>query len=157
PAEIAAFWTSVRHAPDEGMTHLARALREGESPHSEAVDFVLSHHGIVEPYPKLCFVRAPRAAEDQVLDTLVHKLQLPEGKPLATIGVGLDRDTSSMLVLVAIQDKSLDLDPVPRRLPPGGRTRVSGKLLGHFAAPHLYVTDPRGAARTLPANLDGAV
>jgi uncharacterized protein YkwD len=142
---------------DEAMTDLARSLREGESLHSEAVDFVLSHHGIVEPYPKLSFVRAPRAAESEALDTLVHKLQLPEGKPLATIGVGLERDSSSFFVIVAIQDKSLDLDAVPRQLASGGRTRVSGKLLGTFAQPHLYVTDPKGAARTLTATLDGAL
>ncbi len=140
---------------DEAMNDLARTLRDGESLRSEAVDFVLSHHGIVEPYPKMAFVRAPRAAESEALDTLVHKLQLPEGT-LATIGVGLDRDAASFFVIVAVQDKSLDLDAIPRQLAAGGHTRVSGKLLGAFALPHLYVTDPHGAARTLPATLDGA-
>ena len=142
---------------DAAMTDLARALREGESPHSEAVEFVLSHYGIVEPYPKLDFIRAGRGSEEAAFEALIHKLELPTGKPLATIGVGLDRDTSTLLVIVAIQDKSLDLDPVPRQLPRDGQTRVSGKLLGSFAAPHLYVTDPRGAARTLPARLKGAL
>jgi Cysteine-rich secretory protein family len=142
---------------DAAMTDLARALREGESPHSEAVDFVLSHYGIVEPYPQLRFVRFKRAAEATALESLTQKIRLPSGKPLATIGVGLDRDTSWLLVIVAIQDKSLDLEAVPRRLPHGGQTPVAGKLLGHFAQPHLYVTDPKGAARTLPAEMKGAL
>ncbi|HVZ73699.1 MAG TPA: CAP domain-containing protein [Polyangia bacterium] len=139
---------------DAAMNDLARGLREGESPHSEAVEFVLSHHGVVEPYPLMTFLRTSREApNDQVVEHVLHGLTLPKGKPLVTVGVGLDRATSDLLVVVALQDKALDLDPVPRRLPHEGHVRVSGKLLGVYHAPHLYVTDPHGAARTLPAAL----
>jgi uncharacterized protein YkwD len=145
---------------DAAMTDLARALREHESPHSDAVEFVLEHHGIVEPYPRLAFVRAPRGADPRATDAaaydaLVRKLDLPAGRPLATVGVGIDRATSTLFVVLALQDKSLDLDAVARQLPSGGHARVAGKLLGAFTSPHLYVTDPSGAARTLPADLTG--
>jgi uncharacterized protein YkwD len=140
---------------DAAMTDLARALRERENPHSEAVEFVLAHYGIVEPYPKMRLVRVTRGGESAVVDLLARKLELPAGKPLATIGVGIDRATSTWLVIVAVQDKSLDLDPVARQLPHEGHARVSGKLLGAFTTPHLYVTDPRGAARTLQAEVNG--
>jgi hypothetical protein len=142
---------------DAAMTDLARALRERESVRSEAVDFILSHYGIVEPYPSMLFLHVPRGADGSALGLIGRDLELPKGKPLVTIGVGIDRATSTTLVIVAVQDKSLDLEPVPRQLPRDGRARVSGKLLGAFAAPHLYVTDPRGAARTLPAELRGAL
>jgi len=142
---------------DAAMTDLARSLREGESLRSEAVDFILSHYGIVEPYPTMLFVRVPHGADGAALDHIGRKLELPKGKPLVTIGVGIDRATSTTFAIVAIQDKSLDLDPVPRQLPRNGRARVSGKLLGAFASPHLYVTDPHGAARALPADLHGAL
>jgi hypothetical protein len=142
---------------DAAMTDLARALRERESPHGEAVEFILSHYGIVEPYPKMAFVRVERGGDSAAFDALAPKLELPKGKPLATIGVGIDRATSSLFVAIAIQDKSLDLDAVPRRLPHAGHARVSGKLLGAFRTPHLYVTDPHGAAQTLAAEANGAL
>jgi uncharacterized protein YkwD len=135
---------------DAAMTDLARALREGESPRTAAVEFVLSHYGVVEPYPAFVFIRARREAEAAARDELLADLRLPEATPTATIGVGIDRDTSWSMLLVAIQAKWLDLDAVPRQLPHGGQARVTGKLLGKFREPHFYITDPRGAARTLP-------
>jgi len=147
---------------DAAMTDLVRAMRERENPHSEAVEFVLEHYGIVEPYPRFVIVRVARgsdqrASDNAAFEALVHKLELPEGRPLATMGVGIDRATSTWLVTLAIQDKSLDLEPVPRKLPHEGRARVAGKLLGAFTTPHLFVTDPHGGARTLPAEANGAL
>jgi hypothetical protein len=144
---------------DAAMTDLARALRERESAHSEAVEFILEHYGIVEPYPRLAFMRVPRGADPRAADmaaydALARKLDLPAGRPVATVGVGIDRATSTLFVILALQDKSLDLDAVPRQLPHDGHARVSGKLLGAFTTPHLYVTDPQGAARTLSADLN---
>jgi uncharacterized protein YkwD len=147
---------------DAAMTDLARAMRERESPHAEAVEFILAHYGIVEPYPSLVIARVARgsdarASDGAAFEALMRKLELPPGRPLATIGVGIDRATSTWLALLAIQDKSIDLEPVPRQLPHEGRARVSGRLLGAFTTPHLYVTDPRGGARTLAAESNGAL
>jgi uncharacterized protein YkwD len=141
---------------DAAMTDLARSLREGEHPYSAAVEFVLSHHGVVEPYPKLRYVRGERRAEAAMTELLLRDVPLPEGRPLATVGVGIDRDTSSLLLMVAVQEKTLDLDPVPRQLPAADKFRVSGRLLGDLTKPHLYVTDPQGAPRKLPATTNGA-
>jgi uncharacterized protein YkwD len=146
---------------DAAMTDLARAMRERENVRSEAVEFILGHYGIVEPYPRFVIARVargtdPRASDNTAFEVLAPKLELPAGRPLATIGVGIDRATSTWLVVVAIQDKSIDLEPVPRQLPHEGRAPVTGKLLGAFTTPHLYVTDPRGGARTLAAESNGA-
>jgi Cysteine-rich secretory protein family len=137
------------------MNDLARGLREGESPRGEAVEFVLGHRGIVEPYPLLLVVRAPAAAEPALRDRVLRDLKLPPGKPLVTIGVGLDRQTSLLMAVVAIQDKSLDLDAVPRHVAHGAHARVAGKVLEPLRQPHLYVTDPAGTARAIPADVAG--
>jgi uncharacterized protein YkwD len=145
---------------DGAMTDLVRALREHESVRSEAVDFILEHYGIVEPYPRFVLVRVPRGSNPRatdlaVYDALVRKLDLPTGRPVATVGVGIDRATSMLVVALAIQDKSLDLDSVPRQVPHLEHAHVSGKLLGAFTKAHLYVTDPKGTARALAAELNG--
>jgi hypothetical protein len=140
---------------DAAMNDLARGLREGESPRGEAVEFVLGHRGIVEPFPTLLFVRAPVEAEAALRERVLADLKLPPGKPLVTIGVGLDRQTSLLMAVVALQDKALDLDPVPRHVAHGGHARVAGKLLDPMREPHLYVTDPAGHARPFPADVSG--
>jgi uncharacterized protein YkwD len=69
--------------------------------------------------------------------------------------VGLDRDTSMLTVVVAVQHKELDLEPIPRKLPPGGRAPIKGTLLGRMRKPHLYVTEPKGEVHELAVAVTG--
>jgi uncharacterized protein YkwD len=140
---------------DEAMTDLARALRPGESVRGEAVEFVLGHHGIIEPYPRMAFVQSQGASTGQIAGALAGRTSFPPGARLVTCGVGIDRDTSLITVLVAMQDKLLDLQPVPRRAAVGATLSLTGELLGAMNAPLLAITDPAGAVHEQRLELQG--
>jgi uncharacterized protein YkwD len=141
---------------DDAMNDLAHALPEGEIPFGEAVEFVLNHYGIVEPYPKLLVENFPRTKENALRQAVSQELELPRGSALVTIGVGVDRGVSSTTVVIAFQDKGVDMEPVPRELPLGGRAQVAGTLLGQARQPRFYRTDPQGQTQALSATVTGA-
>jgi uncharacterized protein YkwD len=141
---------------DEAMSDLARALRPGERARGEAVEFVLGHHGVIEPYPRISFVQATGAARPgDLLGPLLQQVSFPPAAGLVTAGVGIDRDTSLVTVLVALQEKALDLDPVPRAVAATDLIRLSGVLLGRLRSPTLEVTDPGGTVRRGTLALEG--
>jgi uncharacterized protein YkwD len=140
---------------DEAMSDLARSLRPGERVRSEAIEFVLGHHGIIEPYPRLAFVQGSGQHPRELLDALLLQISFASAGDLVTAGVGIDRDTSLVTALVALQDKALDLDPVPRTLATTDTIHLSGTLLGRMRAPTVEVTDPAGGVRKGTVTLDG--
>ena len=137
---------------DAAMDDLARALREDEQPHSAAVEFLLGHYGVVEPYPQLRILRVHRAGEGQIAPELARSFSPPGHDPLLSVGIGVSRASSFTSVVVASQPKHLDLAAVPRAFTSGATISLSGRLLGRFRDPHLYVTDPDGQAQRYPLN-----
>jgi uncharacterized protein YkwD len=132
---------------DWAMTDLARNVRGDDLPALEAVDFLLSHYGIVEPSPHLMLARATVGADDQVRDHARTEIEeILRGGPIARVGVGIDRAGAEVYVAVALQESHLELlAPVPRRLPPGGRTAISVRTDPGFRGPQLVITAPDGS------------
>ncbi len=135
---------------DAAMDDLARVLRQGEEPRSEAVEFLLAHYGVVEPYPVIQILRVRRASDAEMIGKLLQAFSMSTGDPLISIGVGVNRATSFVTVLVAVQPKHLDLDPVARTLPARAKFALSGRLLGRFRSPEIYMTDPSGKVWRFP-------
>jgi uncharacterized protein YkwD len=135
---------------DAVMGDLVRVLSAHEHSRSAAVEFLLSHHGVIEPYPVIHGVHARAADDRDIIQLLVDSIALPTDGDLVTLGIGVDRATSENRVLVAIQAKLLDLAPVQRVWPGDAEIELSGRLLGVFRDPHFYVTFPSGQARSYP-------
>src|SRR5262249_49540308 len=74
---------------DRAMDDLARSLDDGEDPRSDAVEFLLGFHGIIEPYPELLLFDATPQAYDQMLARVLASPKLPHAG-VATVGVGID-------------------------------------------------------------------
>lgn len=135
---------------DAVMDDLVTALRAHEHSRSAAVEFLLSHHGVIEPYPMIHGVHARAADDRDIVQLLLQSIALPTDGDLVTLGIGIDRATSENRVFVAVQAKLLDLAPVQRVWPGSAEIEVSGRLLGVFRDPHFYVTLPSGQARSYP-------
>ena len=139
---------------DRAMDDLARALDEREDPRSEAVEFLLGFHGIIEPYPELTMFDASPEAYDQVLAHALGSPVLPRAA-VVTVGVGIDASRNPHKIVIALQSKQLDLAPVARLQPSGAAFELTGSLLGAFARPTVYVTLPSGVASERPLVTDG--
>jgi len=139
---------------DRAMDDLARALDDNEDPRSEAVEFLLGFHGIIEPYPELLLLGANPQAYDQLLARVLASPKLPRAN-VVTVGVGIDPSRSVHKIVVAMQEKSLDLAPVARLQPSGAAFELAGSLLGSFLQPTVYVTVPNGVPSERPLLTDG--
>jgi uncharacterized protein YkwD len=139
---------------DRAMNDLARALDDGEDPRSEAVEFLLGFHGIIEPYPELVVSSANPQAYDQLLARVLASPKLPRAE-VVTVGVGIDTSRTMHKIVVALQAKHLDLAPVARSQSSGAAFELAGSLLGSFSQPTVYVTAPTGVASERPLRTDG--
>lgn len=138
---------------DRAMDDLARTLDDGEDPRSETVEFLLGCHGIIEPYPALQLLGANPQGYDQLLSQVLAAPNLPHAA-VVTVGVGIDTSRTVHSIVVALQEKHLDLAPVARTQPSGAAFELSGSLLGSFSNPTVYVTPPDGAPTRRPLVTD---
>jgi hypothetical protein len=139
---------------DRAMDDLARALDDGEDPRSETVEFLLGFHGIIEPYPMLLVLGANPQGYGQLLAQVLASPKLPHAGVI-TVGVGINASRTVHKIVVALQEKYLDLAPVARSQPSGAAFELKGALLGSFSDPTVYVTAPNGTPSERPLRIDG--
>ncbi len=130
---------------DRVSVDLARWAATRPLPPFEAVAFLQAYYGIVEqPGPNLILVRG--SDEPGVLVELRSQLRSAlVGQACRRWGVGLQRASRAVVVVLALQDQQLELAPVRRRLTRDERVRLRGRLLGPYRDPELLVTAPGGA------------
>jgi uncharacterized protein YkwD len=130
---------------DLAMNDLARNLRPGDVPAGEAVDFVLVHYGIPEPSPQLCILHGTAGADGRMRAQAVHEIgEVYKTAPVARIGIGIVRDAALTHVVIGLQEKHVDLEPVLRQLPHGGVAAVAGRMEPHYNDARLAITMPNG-------------
>jgi uncharacterized protein YkwD len=139
---------------DRAMADLARSLGDHEDPRSEAVAFLLGFHGIIEPYPELVMMDAHPQAYEQLAARALASPKLPPAK-VVTVGIGIDSSRTVHKIVLALQEKHLDLAPVARLQPSGASFELVGSLLGAFSNPTVYATVPDGAPSTRPLLTNG--
>ncbi len=136
---------------------LARIPRGTDLPPFEIVDFLLSHYGLVEAAPHLLLARASPDADREVRDQIGAQMPaLLKTSRIAQIGLGVHRTATGISIVVALQEKNVQMAPVPRKLAIGSSVAVAGKLLGGYRRPEIIVTSPDGQTRTLAAGPDPA-
>jgi uncharacterized protein YkwD len=158
--------------PDARLAEAALAILQRMPPDgrpaNELVASALWLHGLVEPPPHLIVATIPDfsptatmggrgfAAEEEAL---VRELraQLPsalrDGR-YRRVGVALGPRGADAWIVVALQESAIELDPVPRALPNGGPTPLSGRLLPPFERPEGFVTGPDGKVSRLSLGTD---
>jgi hypothetical protein len=143
---------------DLAMTDLARSLRGDDLPALDVVDFLLAHYGMIEPSPHLLMERASGGGDQKVREQTAGQLvEMLASAPMARVGVGVHRAGDQIYVVVALQEKNLELlQPIPRRLAVGAAAVIAGQLARSFRDPHLVVTEPGGAVRELATPARGA-
>jgi len=125
--------------PDEGV--IAYSL----------VEFALQRQGIVEPSPHLLVVWGPLDQPEAMVAQLAPRIpELLAAGATSRVGVGAARRGSGDGVVVfALQGSAVQIKPVPRALPDGGKVRIQGKVLAPFTDPELFVTHDDGSVTRL--------
>ncbi len=116
------------------------------APAADLVAFLLWRQGIVEPEPALFLHCGDDGAEPTALSTM--RAQLAEGAGQGEwrrVGIGVERVAGRWQAVVVLQGKSLELEPVPRALAPGGQAPIAGRIRAGLRAPEVLITPPRGA------------
>jgi uncharacterized protein YkwD len=145
-----ALGTSLR--PDNRLGRLARWVYDRLGPDhvlppASAFDLVASRLGLVEPSPHVMALRSPDAPRlaNTVIANLARVFDLAGYTHIG--GVAEYEADSSIVAVVVLGARDLDLAPVPRRLEAPGRIDLSGRLLGPYAKPQLAHTLPSGETR----------
>lgn len=135
------------------MAELVRRLPKDGRPPNDLVQAALWLHGVVEPPPHLIVVAMAPGAEDEMLAELRGQLgrALSQGRYRRVAAAAAAGD--EIHVVVALQETALELEPVPRAMPRGGRTPLKGRLLPPYRKPEGFVTGPNGQVTKL--HLDG--
>jgi uncharacterized protein YkwD len=111
------------------------------------VEFALQRQGIIEPSPHLLVVWGPLDQPQAIVDQLVPRLpELLAAGATARLGVGAAaRDGHEGVVVFALQGSAIQIKPVPRSLPEGGKIKIQGKLSAPFTDPEVFVTYDNGS------------
>src|SRR5262249_4117388 len=112
----------------------------------------------VEPPPHLIVATAAASGDDdQVIEELRQQLPkaLAEGH-YRRAGAAVTPVRGGRIMVVALQESALPLEPVPRSLPNGGPTPLRGRLEAGFQRPEVLVTAPDGKVTRLPSGNDSA-
>jgi len=134
----------ARHSPPDGR------------PSNELVQAAMWQNGLVEPPPHLIVATAGAGGDDdQVIAELRQQLPkaLSEGRYRRS-GASVLPVHGGRIMVVALQETALELEPVPRALPNGGPAPLRGRLEGGFQRPELLVTAPDGKVTRLDSGTD---
>ena len=146
------------------LTHDARldrlaydlALLTGEMnvPASDAIAFLLSYYGLVEPEPNLILIGGEDGAEVTAVADLRRQLQsISTSSAWRRVGIGVRRGAGAWTAVLAFHEHHLDIEPIPRKLPSGGHAPVTGRVEATFRSPEVLVASPRGTVHKLAAHV----
>lgn len=137
---------------DWAMTDLARHLGADELPALEAVAFLLSHYGLVEPSPHFFFARASAGTDAEIRARAGEEFAAAlHAGAVGRIGVGIDRSGPEVRVVAGFQETSIVLAAaISRRLRSGAEVRVRARIAAAYRDPELVITSPDGRVEEAP-------
>jgi len=138
---------------DWAMTDLARHLGADELPGLEAVAFLLSHYGLVEPSPHFFFARASVGTDAEIRARARDEFAAAlHAGAVGRIGVGIDRSGPEVRVVAGFQETPVVLGAaIARRLRLGDAARVAARIDDAYRNPELVITSPDGRVHEAPA------
>jgi len=141
--------------PDRRLARLARWVYDGlgpgrSLPDQSAFDLLAGRLGLAEPVPQMLVVQAPDAP--RLTNTVTAQLaRLADLKEYTHVGgIAEYQADTSVVVVVILSRRHLEMAPVPRRLGSPGPVTLAGRLLGSYAKPELAHTLPSGETRLEP-------
>lgn len=157
----------AEHSPalSKMARELARLAPDQVNMPPTLVDGLMSWAGLVDPAPRLvvveigddhvgCDRRAAPGCRDAVA-SLVEQVHatLPDTEPLAFgVGVvGLPQGRTRMMV--AVLERSIELQPLPVAVGRGTSTALAGRLLGPRSKPSVEVVDSSGTWSPIPTSV----
>jgi uncharacterized protein YkwD len=142
-------------SPDRRLARLARWVYDRLGPDralppQSAVDLLASRLGLAEPLPLLLFIQAPDTSRlaNTVTSNLARVSDLADYTHIG--GIAEYQPDTSVVVVIVLSRRHVEMTPVPRRLEAPGRVALSGRLLGGYAKPELAHTLPSGETRLEP-------
>jgi uncharacterized protein YkwD len=149
--EVAASRRRLGRAPilrdgrlDLVATDIAFATDAVRAPSPDAVAFLLSHYGLVEPDPNLFLVHGDDGAEVSAAEALRGQLVSAAALVWRRVGIGIRRTSGKWSAVLVFQEKNFDIEPIPRRLASGGHLSIAGKIRPTLHSPEVLFTPPRG-------------
>ncbi|SRR6266851_6381896 len=123
--------------------------------------FLAEHFGVVQPVARVLVTTFPPQSEEDTADRIAEAIrdylgvasnvqyglatsrirQGPIDRSALASGTAQPASTKAALVM---QDASLELDPLPRKLEPTGQAVVKGRLLGGLQNAKVLISDTRG-------------
>jgi uncharacterized protein YkwD len=130
---------------------VARITAEKKVPTSSIITFLLGYYGVVEPEPNLIEMKGSRGAENAAARDLGRQIaEIATASTWRQVGIGIWRSGDAWSAVLALQEDSLKMEPLPRALPSGGQIDLSVRLGGAYHSPEVLVTPPKGAVKRLP-------
>ena len=134
----------------EAARALARAAARGDPrPLSEpALRSALGDAGVFDPAPAAVLLSAsPSSLPDAMADAARFR-----GASHLGIGAGIEGDLAWAVLLAS--EQRAEIDPFPRRVVPGSRATLRGRLL-RLEGPRVWVSEPSGAVVEVPVQTEG--
>ncbi len=147
---------ALRHEP--GLSRMARELARTAPDRfhmpSALIEGLMAWSGLVEPPPRLAVVEVPGAAcadapAAEGCADAIESLGAEIGALLPEqgdgwVGVGIAAIPGGSRLIVAITERTVQLDPIAAEVAVGGGIDVRGRLLGGRKAPRVETVDARG-------------
>lgn len=129
---------------EAALALLAPRVVEGRAPPTETVAEALWMMGVVEPLPYLLVISFNPGEEEATLGQARAQLAplVAEGRYRRVAAYVGGAASGQLQALVAIQESFVALDPVPRQLRLGASATLSGRVLGNYRQPEIFINPP---------------
>jgi uncharacterized protein YkwD len=136
---------------DRVASDVTRATGSRRAPPPEAIAFLLWHYGVVEPEPNLFLLRGDDGAEAAAVAALPAQFAgAAASSDWRRVGIGVERTAGQWSAAIILQEKNLDIEPVPRRLAGDRPVTMAGRIRAALRAPQVLVTPPGRPVVRLP-------
>lgn len=157
--------------PEGRLCAIAEALLgwdpKGEPPGERVMTFLSQYFGVTARVTRPLLGEVPGDDSREVADRLAeHVANATRAATVPRYGIATQREgayrpraggapATTRVVVVAL-DEPVAADPIPRRLAPGEKARISGKVLGDLEKPRLVLSDVLGRLSTPPPSADAS-
>jgi uncharacterized protein YkwD len=136
---------------------LAPRVMDGRAPPTETIAEALWMMGMVEPLPYLLVLSFTPGDEEATLGQARAQLAplVAEGRYRRVAAYVSMVAPKQLQALVAIQESFVALDPVPRQLRMGASVTLSGRVLGNYRQPEIFINPPARPVASGPPGPSG--